>query len=433
MTLRAVVALLSLLAGAAGVAAGARAAPTGQVVVVPIHGTIDDGMAHLVRRAVDEARDAHARALVLDVDTPGGLVRSATEIRDVLLAGGVPVDAYVARAWSAGALVTLAADRVVMNGAGSIGAAQPIPANEKTISALRAEFEATASSRHRDPRVAGAMVDGRIDLPAYKEPGRILTLTADQARAAGISEASVVSFGDALRRFGVAGAPRANAEYTLAERIARLATNPELSGVLLALGFLGLLVELQTLHLVAGAIGAAALALFFGAHVYAGFSNLAVVALALAGVVLILFELHVLPGHGVAGILGVVTLVASVLLAFGIPFLIAALQALAVAIVLSAVAFALLQRVLPENAFVRRLTFAGAQGPDYVAAPDYRALLGRTGVALSFLRPAGVAAFDDERVDVLSEGEFVPAGKAVRVTRVEGARIFVRPETEEES
>ena len=94
---------------------------------------------------------------------------------------------------------------------------------------------------------------------------------------------------------------------------------------------------------------------------------------------------------------------------------------------LSAVSFALLQRVLPENAFVKRLMFAGTQGADYVASEDHRALLNESGVAASYLRPAGVATFGERRVDVLTEGEFVPAGTPVRVTRVEGARIFVRP------
>lgn len=430
MTARRIAVILCLVFGAVAAWGSARAATAArdEVVVVPVHGTIDEGMAHLVVRAVAEAKAAHARAIVLDVNTFGGLVSAGTEIRDALLDSPVPVDAYVSRAWSAGALVALSANRIEMAPGASIGAAEPIPKTAKTVSALRAEFAATAARRHRDAKLAAAMVDASVDAPAYKAPGAVLSLTADQARGAGIADGGAPSFDAALEHFGLAGLPRTSAEYTWAEQVARFATNPEISGILLAIGFLGLLIELQTLHLVAGLAGASALALFFGTHVYAGFSNGLVVGLALAGIVLILVELHVLPGHGIAGTLGVLTLVAAVLLAFGLPFFVGALQALAVAIVLSAVSFALLQRVLPENAFVRRLTFAGAQGPDYVAAPDYRALLGRGGTALSFLRPAGLAAFGDTRVDVLSEGDFVPAGTPVRVTRVEGSRIFVRPE-----
>jgi len=428
---RRLVALVCLLAGVASAwAQGASAAPesTGSIVVIPITGTIDEGMAHLVARAVAEAQEQHARAIVLDVNTFGGLVSSATEIRDALLGSQVPVDAYARRAWSAGALVTLSASRITLAPGGSIGDAQPIPKTVKNVSALRGEFESTARVYHRDTRLAGAMVDATVDGRPYTEPGKILTLTADQAHGAGFSEGTVPTFDAALAHFGLARMRRVGAEYTLAEQIARFATDQVVSGMLLSIGFLGLLIELQTLHGIAGAIGAASLALFFGTHVYAGFSNGLVVAMALVGLLLILFELHVLPGHGVAGALGAIILVASVLLAFGLPFFIGALQALAIAIVVTIVIFALLQRVLPENAFVKRLMFAGTQGPDYVASLDHRHLLGARGTALSFLRPAGVASFGDARVDVLTEGDFVPAGTPVRVTRVEGARIFVRPE-----
>jgi membrane-bound serine protease (ClpP class) len=429
MIARRILTMVCLLAGAAAAWSPAFAEPQGSIVIVPITGTIDDGMAHMVKRAVGEAKAENARAIVLDVNTFGGLVSSATDIRDALLTSPVPVDAYVTRAWSAGALVTLSASHIVMAPGASIGAAQPIPKTVKTVSALRSEFESTAGRYHRDERLAAAMVDADVAAPDYKAPGTILTLTAERAHSAGFSEATVPTFDAALGRFGLAGAPRTSAAYTFGEEVARFATNPEVSGLLLTIGFLGLLIELQTLHFVAGAVGVAALALFFGTHVYAGFSNGLVVALALVGVLLILFELHVLPGHGVAGTMGLIALVASILLAFGIPFFFGALQSIAVAIVLSAIFFVLAQRVLPENAFVRRLVFAGTQGPDYVASEDHRALLGAVGEAASFLRPAGVATFGNLRVDVLTEGEFVPAGTPVRVTRVEGARIFVRPET----
>lgn len=434
MILRRVAAALCLLAGtgSAWAQSAAAAPPQATYVVIPIHGVIDEGMAHLVQRAVAQAAADHAAAIVLDVNTPGGLVSAVMEIRDSLLGSKVPVDAYVTNAFSAGALVSLSASRITMAKEASIGAAEPIPYSTKMVSALRSLFEATAKRYGRDAHLAGAMVDAKVDAPtAYKTPDHVLTLTADDARTTGFSEATLPNFDAALARFGMTHAVRTDASYTFAEQVARIATNPDISGILLALGFLGLLVELQTLHGIAGAIGAGSLALFFGTHVYAGFSNGLVIALALVGLLLILFELHVLPGHGVAGLLGALILIASVLLAFGgLPFLVGAMQGLAIAIVLSAVTFALLQRVLPENAFVKRLTFAGTQGPDYVASADHRHLLGASGTAISFLRPAGVASFDGVRADVLTEGEFVPAGTPVRVTRVEGARIFVRATTD---
>ena len=174
---------------------------------------------------------------------------------------------------------------------------------------------------------------------------------------------------------------------------------------------------MQTLHGIAGLIGVAALALFFGTHVYAGFSNSLVVGLALLGVIGILLELHVVPGHGVAGILGMIALVSAVVLAFGFAFFFVAAQAISIAIVLSALVFALSTRVFPESAFMKRIVLSAAQGPEYVASADHNALIGQRGHATSFLRPAGVASVGGQRVDVLTEGDFVPAGSPIKVTR----------------
>jgi membrane-bound serine protease (ClpP class) len=148
--------------------------------------------------------------------------------------------------------------------------------------------------------------------------------------------------------------------------------------------------------------------------------------LAAAGLFGIALEFHVFPGHGLAGILGALALVAAVVLAFGIAFLPGAFEALAIALVLGVGAFAAVVRFMPTNAFMRRIAFAPVQGREYVASEDHTALAGVRGTARSDLRPAGVALLAGKRVDVLTEGDFIAAGSPVVVTRVEGARIFVR-------
>ncbi len=195
---------------------------------------------------------------------------------------------------------------------------------------------------------------------------------------------------------------------------------------MLAIGFAALLTEMLTLHGIAAIAAIGALALYFGAHVVTGSADGAVAILAGAGVLGILFEFHVLPGHGFAGVLGAITLAAAVLFSFGAGALPIGAQALAVAIVFGIAGCVLASRFVPGNAFVRRFSFAGTQGSDYVTSANFRSLLGEVGIASSYLRPAGVALIAGKRVDVLTEGSFVPAGNAVEVTRVEGARIFVR-------
>ncbi len=385
-------------------------------------------MAHLVERSVDEANQEHAQAIVLDVNSPGGLVEAAFRIRDALLSAQEPVDAYVSeRAYSAAALITLAAGRIVMAPGASIGAAEPIPATVKTISALRAEFESTAQRNHRNAAIAGAMVDKNVDLPAYKHAGAILTLNTQDALRSGIAQATAPDLDAALAGLQLAGAPRTTQSFSWAEQLARFATDPAVSGLLLTIGMLGLLIEMQTLHAIAGIVGVSALTLFFGSHVYAGFSNGFVVALALAGLLGILWELHVVPGHGLPGILGVAALLVAVLCAFGLPFLFVGIETLATAIVLTVIAFTLTVRAVPQNAWAHRLALASTQGPEYVTSADFSHFRGQTGTAASFLRPAGIASIAGRRVDVLTEGEFITQGTPIRVVRVEGARVFVEP------
>jgi hypothetical protein len=165
--------------------------------------------------------------------------------------------------------------------------------------------------------------------------------------------------------------PLRTAQYTFAEQVARFATSPAISGLLLMLGFMGIMIEMLTLHGIAGSIGVGSLALFFGTHLYSGFSNSLVIVLAILGVVGILLELHVIPGHFVAGAIGTIALLVAVVLAFGYGFLTVALQSLAVAAVLSALMMGLSWRFLPRSAFARRLVFKPAQGPEYVTSADY--------------------------------------------------------------
>lgn len=421
------------IVGFSGLARVSQAASSHAIVVVPIEGVVDDGMAHVVQRAVAEAEQEHASALVLDVNTPGGLVEAAFLIRDAILGSKVPTVAFVSqRAYSAGALITLSAKTIVMAPGSSIGAAEPIPNDPKHVSALRAEFASTAERNHRDAHLASAMVDKSVDVPQYKKSGAILSLTAQDALRAHIADAIEPTLEGALRVAKVSGDLQ-RVSYSWGEQLARIATTPEISGILLSIGVLGLFVEMQTLHGVAGLIGISALALFFGSHVYAGFSDAFVIGLAFLGLLGILFELHVLPGHGVAGTIGVIALLTAVVLAFGFAFFFVAVQSIAIAIVLSVATLFLTSRVFPENAFLKRIVLAADQGPDYVTSADFRDLVGRQGFAISYLRPAGVANVDGRRIDVLTEGDFLPAGSAIRVTRVEGSRIFVKSVAEEKA
>ena len=117
----------------------------------------------------------------------------------------------------------------------------------------------------------------------------------------------------------------------------------------------------------------------------------------------------------------------AVLLAFGLPFFFVAIETISTSIILTVILFWCATRAFPENAWMKKMTLVAAQGPEYVTSRDFTAFRGAVGTASSFLRPAGVATMDGRRVDVLTSGEFIAAGTPVRVTRVEGTRIFVEP------
>ncbi len=396
------------------------------VQVINIDDTIDAGMAHRVRSAVTQAQESGASAILVVLATNGGVVDDANDIRDALASAGIPTIAYVKeRAWSAGALIALACDKIYMAPGSSIGAAEPIPSTAKTISALHAEFVSLAEAHHRNTNIAAGMTDPDVVIAGVKKKGQILSLSPAEAQKYHFVDGMADNEVDALALAGF-HQPRLHvAEQTLGERIAQFAADPLVSGLLLTIGFLGLLIEMQTLHLVAGIIGVAALALFFGAHIVAGFSNWTVLALFGLGVLALLFELHVLPGHGISGLVGALLILTSIVLAFGAFYV--GVVSTALSLIASVLIFFLILRWLPESAFLRRLAFAGAQSvtEGYIATKPLTGLMGAEGVAQTYLRPAGVAIINGNRYQVQTDGDFIPAQTRLRVKRVEGGKVIV--------
>ncbi|HXW51492.1 MAG TPA: NfeD family protein [Candidatus Acidoferrales bacterium] len=418
---------LMLAAGLFGASLAHAAVQSSTLVqVIDIDDTIDAGMAHRVERAVDDAQRNGASAILVVLATNGGVVDDANDIKDALLNSGLPTIAYVKeRAWSAGALIALSCDKIYMAPGASIGAAEPIPSTAKTISALHAEFVSLAEAHHRNTDVAAGMTDPDVVIPKLKAKGQILSLSPEQALNLHFIDGITPSEIGALAMAGYHQPRLAISSQTLGERIAQFAADPIVSGLLLTIGFLGLLIEMQTLHAIAGIIGVAALVLFFGAHIVAGFSNWTVLAIFGLGILALLFELHVLPGHGISGLVGSLLILTSIVLAFGAWYV--GVVATALSLTLAVGVFFLALRWLPESAFLRRLAFAGAQSTaeGYIAARPLPDLMGARGVAQSFLRPAGVAVINGNRYQVQSDGDYIPAQTAIVVKRVEGAKVFV--------
>lgn len=407
-------------------------AATPVVYAVPIRGEIEPGLAAFIARGLTLAERNNA-VLLLEINTFGGRVDAATEIKDLLFKAKVPVIAYVSeRAWSAGALIALAAPQVAMAPGSSIGAAEPRPMDEKTVSALRAEFESTAGRAGRNPRVAGAMVDADLAIEGLVEKGKILTLSADDAVEWGIADVLANSRHEVLVHFGYDNYELIPLTPHWAERIARFVTTSTVSSLLLTLGFLGLIFEITTPGWgVPGTGGLIALALFFGGRYVTGLAGFEEIGLFILGILLLAMEIFVIPGFGLAGILGIIAVVVSVVLVFG--NLQAALTSLFIALSVSIVAIILLWKRIQQGHFWQRLVLSHTESKDegYSAPADFSHLLGHEGLTLTPLRPAGTVVIDGIRYDVVSEGGFIAENSLIEVVLLEGTRIVVREVSKE--
>jgi membrane-bound serine protease (ClpP class) len=414
--------------------------------VVPIEGVIDLGLAPFVERILGEAAAVGAAAVILEVNTFGGRVDAAVLIRDALLRAPVRTVAFVnKRAISAGALISLAAETIAMADGGTIGAATPVeigapgspaqPVAEKTVSYVRKEFRATAESRKRPFLLAEAMVDADVEIPGLNVKGKLLTLTTEEALTHGFADFRADTVEAVLASLGLTGAEVRRATPTWAETLVRFLTHPLVSSLLTTIGILGIILELRTPGFgVPGALGILSLGLFFWGHWLVRLAGWEEILLVVVGLVLLGVEIFVTPGFGLTGTLGLVALLGGLglsLVGAGATWsvVLTALGQVVVSLLLAIAASLVMLRFLPRLPFGRRLILEteldAREG--FASAPEADLMwLGKRGTAASTLRPAGIATLEGDRVDVVSDGEFIEAGEPITVVKVDGNRIVVR-------
>lgn len=415
---------------------------------VPVTGEIELGLAPYIQRAVKEAAEVGAAALILDIDTPGGRVDAAEIISDALTDSEVPVYSLInRRAYSAGALIALSTSRIYMRPASVIGAATPVDgtgtkAPEKIVSAMRSQMRALAESNGLEPEVAAAMVDEDIEIDGVVESGKLLTLTTEEAVEIGYAEA-IEDLDALLVELGHEGATVVTLELNWAEHLVRFFSSSVVSPFLLSLGFLGLLIEIRTPTFgLAGTMGLISLGLFFGSNMIVGLAGLEDVLIVGAGLVLLGIEAFVVPGFGIFGVAGIVAILAGLYMSLlgNIPtmpdFTRAAWVLTSSMLLLIGSAWALI-RTLPSSS---RLAESGifllaktASATGYESAEVRSDLVGKHGTAITDLRPAGTALVGNERIDVVSESEWISAGTPVKILSAEGYRHIVRSVSEQEA
>lgn len=420
--------IIALLITFSLIAPNAYVNETDEVYLVSIKGTIDLGLSSYVERALEEAVSNKAKAVILEIDTFGGRVDAAVQIRDQIINLNVPSVAYIKnRAWSAGALIALSAKYILMDKSASIGAAEPRPADEKNISALRAEFTSTALSRGRSEEIAAAMVDKDIEITDIIEKDKILTLNAEKAIKLNFVDDNASSIEEVLNFLNLKDAKIVYIYPNWAENISRFVTNPIVSPLLLSIGFLGLIIEFWTLGWgIAGSMGLISLSLFFGGHIIAGLAGFETIILFAIGLLLLLAEVFLIPGFGLAGIGGAAAILASIFLTFG--NIVQATYSILIALGLSIAGFFLLIRFIPSTRAWRKFILFTKQEKELgytVGTKDLKRLTGKEGMAITPLRPSGIVEVNGKKLNALTLGEYVDSNTKIKIISVEGNKIVV--------
>ncbi len=442
---------------------GANAQPEQEqptVYIIPIKKTIEPALLYVVRRGVDEAVRNHADAIIIEMDTPGGLVSAAEGIIKVITHTDIPIYTFVENdAYSAGAIIALSTPHIYMSPGSVIGAATPMmmgpmggvqdmpdEVQEKMTSAVAAMVRAAAEQGGHDPELAEAMVradmEYSIDGEVISEKGRLLTLTNEEAeRLVGpdrkplLSEGTVENIDQLLEHIGLQDAERHTLHMTGAEKIARLIKSPGIAILLMIMGFGGLWLEFKTPGFgIFGITGACSLLLLFFGHHIAGLAGWEDIILLFVGIALLALEVFVIPGFGIAGISGIALILASLIsmmvehvpgkwrpIEFSADLFVPPLLNITLALLGSFILALIAGKFLPQTRLFHSLTL-GSVSPHTDGKAE---LIGLEGIARSDLRPGGTALFGGQKIDVVTLGDYIPSQTPVRIVEVHGNRIVV--------
>lgn len=416
-----------------------------KVYYAEIDDEIDLGMAPYVSRVVNEANNENADAIIFKINTFGGRVDAATQIKDAILSSDILTIAFINnRAISAGALIALSCQKIGMVPGSSIGAATVVDqtggkVGEKYQSYMRSEMRSTAERNGRRTDIAQGMVDERIVVEGLVDSTQLITLTTSEAIKYGIADITVESLNEVLAAFDLKGAKVVSIESNWAEEVVKFLNNPIISTILIMIGFFGLMAEIKTPGWgVPGTAGLIALTLFFGSSYILELASVIEIILFVAGLILIAVEIFVIPGFGIAGIGGIVLILASLFLSltgglkfFDYDIIGTAIIQLAVALTGAFVSILLLAKFLPKSSIFSKLVLSEEETADrgFVSYPSAKELIGADGVALTDLRPSGSAEINNLRYDVVADWQYIEKGKKVKVIRVEGIKVVVREVT----
>ena len=422
---------------------------------VPIEGIIDLGLPPFIQRTLEDAESNEATAVIFDINTFGGRVDAATQIKDAILGADILTIAFInRRAISAGALISLSCEKIYMTGGGLIGAATAVDmtgkkGSEKVISFMREEMASTAEKRGRSKEIARGMVDEeltfthlviggdsiKVDDIEGRKDGKLISLTTEQALKYKIADGTAENMEALLDSLGYSSFETIETAENWSEAIVRFLTNPVVASLLTTFGFLGILFELQSPGWgIPGFVGLACLILSLSASYIAQLATMSDMLFVLTGLALILLEVLVIPGFGIAGLGGIGLMIYGLYLLLlpdipvGEEVLGQAMDGFLIGLVGAVIGVVLLAKLMIKTKFWEQLTAPDTQKKEdgYSNTFGWESLQGETGISDTDLHPSGWVRVKDQRIFVVSEGEFIEEGKEIKILSVDGNRVLVR-------
>ncbi len=404
-----------------------------RVFVMEVKSEIDPRTNRYTKIAFEAATEAEADYVLLVLDTFGGALNDADEIRKRILNYPKPVYVFIDNnAASAGALISLACDSIYMSPGSNIGAATVVGADGaaapgKYQSYMRSIMRSTAEANGRNPRMAEAMVEASVD--STLSAGQVLTLTTTEAVKYGFCDGVAENLTGVLALLHLQDAEIIRYQTGTADNIISFFLNPFISGILLLVIIGGLYFELQTPGVGFPLLAAIVAGVFYLVPYYLnGLAENWEILMFVAGFILILLEVFVIPGFGITGISGILLAVCALVLMmvnnynFDFTFvpsenLLKSLISVVVGMVGAGVIIALTwNRLVSSKAMDRvvlRNTFQSAEG--YHSASNSEHLVGKTGIAHTRMTPTGRVMIDETIYDAQARDGFIEKGDPIQV------------------
>ena len=416
-----------------------------KILLGEIKTNIDPRTNRYTKLLLDEGEKDDYDIIIIEMDTYGGAVNDADDIRTRILDYKKPIYVWINKdAASAGALISIACDSIYMSSGASIGAATVVTgdgeqAPDKYQSYMRSIMRSTAEAKGRDPKIAEGMVDEDLQVDSVSEEGKVITFSTSEAIKYGFCDAELNSVEEILKRQNINEYEISNFQLSSSENIISLFLNPFVSGILLLLIFGGLYFELQTPGVGFPIIASiTALLLYLIPYYLNGVAENWEIVLLFLGIILIAVEVFVIPGFGVFGILGLFTSIGSLILImlnndlFDFTFVVSGdIVSASLAVLSSIFLLGILIlfggiKLTDTDAF-KKIALEETQDSKlgYVSNKYSDEYIGKKGKAFTVLRPSGKVIIDEKLCDATSYDGFIEKNSKIKVVGNEGSALKV--------